>query len=99
MTKAAIFDIDGTLADTTHRLHHIKAKPPNWDAFFEACSRDPLIEPIRELAQTVAAQSYKIILVSGRSDKVRSQTEAWLAANDVPYQGLHMRAEGDYRPD
>jgi hypothetical protein len=35
--KAVIIDIDGTLADTTHRLHHIKSKPPNWDAFFAEC--------------------------------------------------------------
>jgi predicted kinase len=99
MTKAVIFDIDGTLADTAHRLHHIKAKPPNWDAFFEECASDPLIEPIRELARVVAAQSYKIILVSGRTDKVRGLTETWLAENGVPYDELHMRPEGDYRQD
>lgn len=99
MTKTAIFDIDGTLADTAHRLHHIKAKPPNWDAFFAECVNDPVIEPVRELAQVLTAQGYKIILVSGRTDKVREQTEAWLADNGVPYQELHMRAEGDYRQD
>src|SRR3954463_8864598 len=97
--KAVIFDIDGTLADTTHRLHHVKAKPPNWDAFFAECVNDPLIEPTHELAQVVAAQGYKIILVSGRSAKVRPETEAWLAQHAVPYQELHMRAEGDYRQD
>jgi predicted kinase len=99
VTKAVIFDIDGTLADTTHRLHHIKAKPPNWDAFFDACASDPLIEPIRELARVMASQNYKIILVSGRTDKVRSLTEAWLAEHGVPYHELHMRAEGDHRQD
>jgi predicted kinase len=99
MTKTVLFDIDGTLADATHRLHHIKSKPPNWDAFFAECVNDPVIEPIRDLAQTVAAQGYKIILVSGRTDKVRAQTEEWLAQHGVPYQELHMRAEGDYRQD
>jgi hypothetical protein len=99
MAKAVIFDIDGTLADTSHRLHHIKANPPNWDAFFAECVHDPLYEPIRELAQVVAAQNYKILLVSGRSDKVREQTEAWLDQHGVPYHELHMRAEGDYRQD
>jgi predicted kinase len=99
MTKTVIFDIDGTLADATHRLHHIKAKPPNWDAFFAECVNDPVIEPIHELTRIIAAQGYRIILVSGRTDKVRAQTVAWLATNDVPYQELHMRAEGDYRQD
>jgi predicted kinase len=97
--KAVIFDIDGTLADATHRLHHVKAKPPNWDAFFAECVRDPVFEPIRDLAQTISARGYKIILVSGRTDKVRSQTEVWLAEHAVPYAELHMRAEGDYRQD
>ena len=99
MTKSVIFDIDGTLADATHRLHYIKAKPPNWDAFFSKCVHDPVIEPIRDLAHAIASHGYRIILVSGRSAKVRPQTEAWLASNDVPYQELHMRAEGDYRQD
>lgn len=99
MNKVVIFDIDGTLADATHRLHHIKAKSPNWDTFFAECVTDPVIEPIRELAQIVNAQGYRIILVSGRSAKVRAQTEEWLDINDVPYQELHMRAEGDYRQD
>lgn len=29
-----IFDIDGTLADCSHRLHWIQSKPKNWNAFF-----------------------------------------------------------------
>jgi predicted kinase len=99
VTKTVIFDIDGTLADATHRLHYIKAKPTNWDAFFAACEFDPLIEPIRELARTVQAQGYRIILVSGRTDKVRNLTESWLARNEVPCDELHMRREGDYRQD
>ena len=55
MTKAVIFDLDGTLADATRCLHHIKAKPPNWDAFLAECVNPPLIAHIHELAQLVAA--------------------------------------------
>lgn len=99
MTKAVIFDIDGTLADLSHRLHHIKRQPINWDAFFAECGNDTPILPIHELAHLIVAQGYKLILVSGRSDKVREQTEAWLATHGVPHQELHMRKEGDYRQD
>lgn len=99
MTKAVIFDIDGTLADLSHRLHHIKRQPINWDAFFAECGNDTPIQPIHDLARLVVAQGYKLILVSGRTDKVREQTEAWLASHDVPHQELHMRKEGDYRQD
>jgi len=32
-----IFDIDGTLADVSHRLHYITGETKDWDAFFAAC--------------------------------------------------------------
>jgi predicted kinase len=99
MPKSVIFDIDGTLADATHRLHHIQNGSRNWDAFFAECGHDPLIEPIRDLAQIFDCQNYKIILVSGRSDKVRGITENWLNANSVPCHELHMRKDGDFRAD
>lgn len=99
MTKAVIFDIDGTLADLSHRLHHIKRQPIDWDSFFAECVNDTPIQPIHDLAHLVVAQDYKLILVSCRSDKVRQETETWLATHGVPYQELHMRKEGDYRQD
>jgi predicted kinase len=58
-----------------------------------------VIEPIRDLAQTLAAQDYHIILVSGRSSQVMDATKEWLDANEVPFHALHMRVEGDYRQD
>lgn len=59
--KAVIFDIDGTLADLSHRLHHVSGKPKNWDAFFAEADRDALIVPMRDLAQMLAAAGTKII--------------------------------------
>lgn len=56
MTKAVIFDIDGTLADATHRLHHITRHPKNYDAFFAAVGDDSVIEPVRDLAQALSRQ-------------------------------------------
>lgn len=31
-----VFDLDGTLADCEHRIHHITKEPKDWRAFFEA---------------------------------------------------------------
>lgn len=98
MTQAVIFDIDGTLADLSHRLHHIQNGSRNWDAFFAECGNDAVIEPIRSLAVLLAPQ-HKLILVSGRSDTVRSETEEWLAKHGIPFAELHMRRAGDYRQD
>ncbi|WP_020476284.1 phosphatase domain-containing protein [Zavarzinella formosa] len=99
MAKAVIFDIDGTLSDVTHRLHHITGNHKNYDAFFAEVGNDPVIEPVCELARVLARQGYKLILVSGRSDVVRGETVEWLGKHDVPHDELHMRKDGDYRQD
>lgn len=94
-----IFDIDGTLADITHRLHHIKNGNKNWDAFHAECVNDKPVEPICMMARFHHTYSYPIILVSGRSDIVRAETVAWLAKHQIGYLQLLMRKHGDYRPD
>lgn len=47
--------------------------------------------------------SYKILIFSGRSDEVRSQTEGWLRQHGLhqglEYDDLRMRPAGDCRPD
>src|SRR5659263_561226 len=39
----AVFDIDGVLADVRHRLPHVQARPKDWDAFFAAIGKDPVL--------------------------------------------------------
>ena len=48
---AIIFDLDGCLADWSHRLHYIEIKGPvmdpkpnaDWDAFYDAMPDDPVL--------------------------------------------------------
>lgn len=41
----AVLDIDATLSDVRHRLHHLRRRPKNWDGFFAAAGADgPLPE-------------------------------------------------------
>ena len=47
--RFVIFDIDGTLADTSHRAHYMQQKPKNWKSFFDECHLDPVKEPIKYL--------------------------------------------------
>lgn len=49
MQKTIVFDIDGTLADLSHRRHHVESRPKNWDAFFEDISEDKPNAPLRWL--------------------------------------------------
>jgi len=94
-----LVDIDGTVADCTHRLHFIQSKPKDWDKFFAACSGDSPIKEVISTIQMLKLGGAEIIMVSGRSDVVRKQTEDWLAAYKVCHDGLFMRSYGDHRED
>lgn len=93
-----IFDIDGTLADCSHRLHFIQQKPADWSAFFAACSEDDPILDVLAVASSLYDESHGIVLISGRSDECRDKTESWLRRR-IPYTNLYMRRAGDHRPD
>lgn len=107
MSRCYIFDIDGTLADLSHRLHHIKpvydAKgtlpPKDWASFFAACPDDAPIPHTIKLAIDVAMAGAAIVYVSGRSDECRQATEDWLRRHALPEGDLFMRKAGDHRPD
>lgn len=97
--KVYLFDIDGTIADLSHRLHHILSTPKDWKSFFAGCHADGPIPHIIEMARDLSAAGKGIVYVSGRSDQCRSQTAAWLLGNDLPAGQLYMRKEGDHRED
>lgn len=100
MSEAAIFDIDGTLANIDHRLHYLYGgSPDRWDAFFGAMDDDTIVEPVRDLLLCVRAAGKPVVLCSGRPDNYRAVTEAWLTRNGVEYDALYMRPEGDTRAD
>ncbi len=94
-----IVDIDGTIADVTHRLHHIRdAKRKNWRAFFEGMDRDkPILERLHQVRDL--SSRHRILIVTGRPESYREQTERWLKKYKVPYEKLYMRRNGDHRPD
>ncbi len=94
-----IVDIDGTIADVRHRLHHIKGPgKKNWKEFFEAMDRDTAIEPM--IAQVHELErDHDIIVVTGRPEHYRRRTEKWLRDHGIRYLRLFMRPDGDHRPD
>lgn len=92
-----IFDIDGTIADNTHRVHHLLQTPKDWPAFHATMHLD---KPITALVQLLAIlhQHFAIILCTARQDSHREVTQAWLAQHAIPYTELHMGATNDFRP-
>ncbi|MDW6058148.1 AAA family ATPase [Streptomyces sp. FXJ1.4098] len=89
LPSAVMCDIDGTLA-----LMHGRGP---YD--LALCGEDRLNEPVRNaLTAFRDVNGGRIVLLSGRSEDFRAQTEAWLDRH-AAYDELHMRASGDVRRD
>lgn len=95
-----LVDIDGTLADCTHRLHHIQKRPKDWDSFFAATADDRPIMPVIAMVSCMRAHpGHTLIFCSGRPEKTREATVAWLRRHGLPTKPLYMRADGDHQDD
>lgn len=92
---AVVFDIDGVLSDAATRQHYLERPRRDWDAFFEACGDDPLIEEIGQLLGLLDP-SLRIVLLTGRPLRVRPQTVGWLDRYELRWDLLIMRDFGDY---
>lgn len=93
--RICIFDIDGTLANCDHRLHHVKNKPKNWDAFYDGCMDDQVIWPVAEMLE-LFSKYYLIYIVTGRPERNRTLTESWLENYKIYFDKLIMRGDSDY---
>ena len=89
LPKAIVCDLDGTLA-------LLNGRDP-YDA--SACENDILNEPVASLLRKYRALGYKVLLVSGREDVFREQTNNFLEKHDITYEQLIMRKKKDYRKD
>lgn len=93
--EAVVFDIDGVLSDAAGRQHFLESGRRNWDAFFDACGEDPLIEEVACLLSLLDPQ-LQIVLLTGRPLKAQPQTLGWLRRYDLRWDLLIMRDFGDY---
>lgn len=93
----AVFDVDGVVADVQHRLHHLARTPKDWTAFFAAARRDPPLADGVALARQYQ-QTHHLVWLTGRPERLRQVTAAWLAAQDLPNEWLLMRPAADRRP-
>lgn len=97
--STVIVDIDGTLADISHRRHFVATKPKNWAAFEKLAHLDKPFDHIVEVVRMMYSFDWKVLIVSGRGEQQRDVTEKWLEDNDVRYHELYMRPKLDYRAD
>lgn len=107
MTDLYIFDIDGTLSDASHRIHFTKNQddPQRWDKFYEAAVFDPPREDVIRVLETLRNSISDIRLFTGRPERIRDQTHAWLREWVPSYKHwgkdavLNMRSDKDHTPD
>lgn len=94
----AVIDIDGVLADVGHRLHHLEGPRKDWDGFFGAMDDDSLIDSGRDAVRAASASGLQIVYLTGRPERYRRQTEAWLRMHGLDLGPVHMRPNRDRRP-
>ncbi len=90
-----VFDLDGVLSDAALRQHFLEGRWQDWDAFFEACGDDPLIEEVARLL-SLLDPLLTVVLLTARPARVQPQTLAWLHRYQLRWDLLIMRDFGDY---
>lgn len=104
MTPLFIFDIDGTLADCSHRLPLLNSDSPDkWNLFYKACPDDEPIIPVISVLNGLLRHGAEVLFFTGRSGSVWAETKQWLQ-RWTDYTGsdgnrIYMRPEKDFRPD
>lgn len=93
----AVFDLDGTLADSGHRQHFLEGARRDWTGFFAAAVDDP---PLDEGVRLVlsSAEECEIRYLTGRPERCRRDTVAWLEEQGLPEGRVYMRRNDDRRP-
>ena len=95
----AFFDMDGVLADCTHRLKYAENK--DYDKFYspELILKDLPKKSGIELLRMMVVAGKKIIIVTSRRETSRYSTRQWLKDNgiDIHSEDIYCRYPGDGR--
>ncbi len=108
MNKAMIVDLDGTLFDIGHRLHHIEKEPKDWGGFNKGILGDEfngwclsIIEGVHWYYE-YDGDLWDIIFVTGRmgTPEIVRDTKKSIENHPLmpPYE-IFFRKDGDYRAD
>jgi len=97
MKDTIICDLDGTLCNVDHRLHHVQKTDGNglkrkadWDAFFAGTPQDTVNDAVHavlmawlkeEEQSSFKDEQRKVIFCSGRPERCRHDTNMWLINN------------------
>jgi predicted kinase len=90
LPDAIIADIDGTLA-----LNE------SGRSYFDSTRviEDSVNVPVADVVRDYKAKGVTILVLSGRKDDSKEDSETWLKCNNIPYDQILMRATEDSRSD
>lgn len=98
-----IVDLDGALSDGTHRLHLLPTKDlhltESWIEFNRAAQHDSPIQDTIDVVNMLWKAGMGVVILTGRSDEVETETILWLDRHKVKYDWLIMRRAEDNRKD
>jgi predicted kinase len=95
------FDMDGTLANVDRILHYVRkdSRYKDFDSFHRSSYFSPPNKNVVDILFEAVEKGFTIVIVTGRNEKYRDVTQAWLDENNIPYDNIFMRPEHDFRPD
>ena len=104
MKRDIIFDMDGTLCDTSKRQHYLQGprRNRNWVAFKEEAIQDAPHNDVIWLARLLKEAGCRLVICTARTEEEREVTVQWLKEVGKCYDlfdKIYMRANKDYRDD
>lgn len=96
--KLALFDIDGVLANDSHRVKF--ALERRYTEYFDPArmSKDKLWKQGQQAVAQAVADGWTIAYLTGRRQDRRQLTEDWLDAHGLPWGRLVMRTFSQIMP-
>lgn len=102
MKKCIIVDIDGTLADISHRRHHVEGDKKDWALFKQGMHKDTVNEWCKWIVLMALQDGLKVFFVTGRMADCSTITREWVYENfglEAQHMSFFFRNVGDYRKD
>lgn len=96
MNPAILIDLDGTLVDCSHRIHHFHNK--EYDDFFNKIPLDIPNSWCLEVIDSFKA-THKILLITARPLKTTLLTRSWLVRHGIYHDQLFITSSGMFISD
>lgn len=92
--KCVVVDIDGVIADGSHRQYLLQQDPPRWKTFFLHSDSDEPIAGSKALLESFNPQ-WVVVLLTARPHYVAERTRIWLDEKGFRWDLLITRARSD----